>query len=198
MKLGGAYDTAVGPTPSLPATFEAIYERYFGAVCAWIRALGGPEADRDDIAQEVFLVIRRRLPDFDGANLPGWIYRIAQRQVRDFKRRAWWKHVFSWRVEDPATLPHGQLTPAAALEKKEDQRILYALLGKLPEARRATFVLFEIEGLSGEEIAQLQGIPLNTVWTRLYHARREFFALAARQHRTHQVRIAAAPGRTRP
>ena len=46
--------------------------------------------------------------------------------------------------------------------------------------RRSAFVLFEIEGLSGEEIARIQSIPLNTVWTRLHHARREFFALAAK------------------
>ena len=50
----------------------------------------------------------------------------------------------------------------------------------MAEARRTAFVLFEIEGLSGDEIARIQSIPLNTVWTRLHHARREFFALAAK------------------
>ena len=70
--------------------------------------------------------------------------------------------------------------PAAALERREDQRILLAILGKIREERRTTFVLFEIEGLSGEEIARIQSVPLNTVWTRLYHARRDFAALAAR------------------
>jgi RNA polymerase sigma-70 factor, ECF subfamily len=181
---GGSNDFAEGRSTSSPTTFEAIYHHYFTAVCSWIRAMGGPDADRDDIAQEVFLVVRRRLPAFDGANLPGWLYRIAQHQVRDFRRRAWFKHVFTgWRVDEADSLPHTQPTPAAALEKKEDQRALYALLDKIPESRRATFVLFEIEGLSGEEIAQLQGIPLNTVWTRLHHARRDFFAMAAKQHR---------------
>ena len=53
-------------------------------------------------------------------------------------------------------------------------------LAKIREERRTTFVLFEIEGLSGEEIARIQSVPLNTVWTRLYHARRDFAALAAR------------------
>ena len=55
-----------------------------------------------------------------------------------------------------------------------------AILGKIREERRTTFVLFEIEGLSGEEIARIQSVPLNTVWTRLYHARRDFAALATR------------------
>ena len=59
--------------------------------------------------------------------------------------------------------------------------MLWALLGKMREHRRATFVLFEIRGAVGRrDCAQVQGIPINTVWTRLYHARKEFFALAAK------------------
>ena len=53
------------------------------------------------------------------------------------------------------------------------------MLGKMSEVRRTTFILFEIEGYSGEEIAEMQGIPLNTVWTRLHHARKEFLRLVA-------------------
>ena len=165
--------------------FERIYHEWFDEVCRWIRALGGPDADRDDIAQEVFLVVRRRLGDFDGGNLPGWLYRITQRQVRDFRRRTWTRHIFTRRrVEEPDILPHASQNPATALEKKENQRVLYAMLGKIREARRSTFILFEIEGLSGAQISQIQGIPLKTVWTRLHHARKDFFALAAKQHRS--------------
>ncbi len=165
--------------------FERIYQDWFEDVCCWIRALGGPDADRDDIAQEVFLVVRRRLGSFDGANLPGWLYRITQRQVRDFRRRTWIKHIFTRRrLEEPDTLPHASQNPAAALERKENQRVLYTILAKIREARRTTFILFEIEGLSGAQIAQIQAIPLKTVWTRLHHARKDFFALAAKQHRS--------------
>ena len=63
--------------------------------------------------------------------------------------------------------------------------MLQTLLAKLAEAQRTTFVLFEIEGLSGEEIARIQEIPVNTVWTRLHHARRQFFSLAAKYQLTH-------------
>lgn len=161
--------------------FRAIYDTWFNEVLRWTRALGGPEADRDDIVQEVFLVVRRRLSSFDGANPAGWLYRITRRQVRDFRRRTWVKHIFSKsRVLDPDRMPHRQSDPAQALEHKEDQRVLYGMLQKMKEDRRVTFVLFEIEGLSGEEIARVQNVPVNTVWTRLHHARREFFALAAK------------------
>jgi RNA polymerase sigma-70 factor, ECF subfamily len=165
----------------LAPDFRSFYDAWFENVARWVRALGGLDADREDIVQEVFLVVRRRLSHFDGANPAGWLYQIARRQVRDFRRRTWVKHIFNRRhVDDPDALPHATNEPAAALEAKEKQRILYALLAKIPEDRRCAFVLFEIEGLSGEEIARVQGVPLNTVWSRLHHARREFFALAAR------------------
>jgi RNA polymerase sigma-70 factor (ECF subfamily) len=168
------------------AEFRAIYDAWFDDVSRWIRALGGLEADRDDIVQEVFLVVRRRLKAFDGKNLAGWLYRITTRQVRDFRRRAWVKHIFTRRrAQEPDVLPHGGTSPAAALERKEEQRVLQTLLLKMAEARRTAFVLFEIEGLSGDEIARIQEIPVNTVWTRLHHARREFFALAAKYQLTH-------------
>jgi RNA polymerase sigma-70 factor (ECF subfamily) len=184
MRLGGRHSSAHRPTPLPTGRFAEIYQQWFREVGSWIRALGGPDADRDDIAQEVFLVVRRRLPAFDGANLPGWLYRITQRQVRDFRRRAWFRHVFTrGHLEEADTLPHSHPGPAATLERKENQRLLYAMLDKIRESRRSTFVLFEIECLSGEEIAQIQGIPINTVWSRLHHARRDFFALAAKQHR---------------
>jgi RNA polymerase sigma-70 factor, ECF subfamily len=179
--------TAPSVVPQDPrAEFRAIYDAWFDDVCRWIRALGGLDADRDDIVQEVFLVVRRRLNAFDGSNIAGWLYRITSRQVRDFRRRAWVKYIFNRRrAQEPDALPHGGSSPAAALEHKEEQRVLHMLLGKMAEARRTAFVLFEIEGLSGEEIARIQSIPVNTVWTRLHHARREFFALAAKYQVTH-------------
>jgi RNA polymerase sigma-70 factor, ECF subfamily len=164
--------------------FRAVYDAWFEEVSRWIRALGGLDADRDDIVQEVFLVVRRRLSSFDGANMAGWLYRITRRQVRDFRRRSWVKHIFNRRsVGEPDHLAHAGGGPAAALEQKDAQRVLQTILGKMKEDRRSAFVLFEIDGLSGEEIARIQSIPLNTVWTRLHHARREFFALAAKYQR---------------
>jgi RNA polymerase sigma-70 factor (ECF subfamily) len=170
-----------------PAEFRGFYDDWFEDVSRWARALGGLEADREDIVQEVFLVVRRRLAAFDGVNPAGWLYRITRRQVRDFRRRSWVKHIFTRRrFDEPDALPMNKDGdgdgggPAAALEAKEKQRILYSILDKMHEDRRGAFVLFEIDGLSGEEIARVQSVPVNTVWTRLHHARKEFFALAAK------------------
>jgi len=162
-----------------------MYGLWAESVFKWIRALGGPEADREDIAQEVFLVASRRLHAFDGSNPGGWLYRITQRQVRDFRRRSWIKRIFTREHTDAVdALPHDDvLCPADTLERKQNQRVLFALLSKMNADRRAAFVLFEIEGLSGEEIARIQNVSVNTVWKRVHVARKEFFALVARYQR---------------
>src|SRR5215831_5501202 len=73
------------------AHFDEIYRRLFDDVSRWVRALGGPEADRDDLVQDVFVIVHRRLDDFDGQNLLGWLHQIARHRVRDFRRLQWFK-----------------------------------------------------------------------------------------------------------
>jgi RNA polymerase sigma-70 factor (ECF subfamily) len=164
--------------------FREIYESWFDDVVKWLYALGVPGSDTEDLAQEIFLVVRRKLPDFDGGNLPGWLFRIAELTVRDHRRRAWFKNLVLRREEiDLSQLPHAAEGPAHSYEHAENRRMFQALISKMSEKRRTTFVLFEIEGYSGEEIAQLQDVPLGTVWTRLHHARKEFWKLVGEQKR---------------
>ncbi|HVZ87858.1 MAG TPA: RNA polymerase sigma factor [Polyangia bacterium] len=166
------------------ARFLAIYDLWAESVLKWIRALGGGEADREDIAQEVFLIASRRLHAFDGSNPAAWLYRITQRQVRDFRRRAWIRRIFTKDHTDAIdALADDRACPSDMLERKQSQRVLFALLSKMNTDRRAAFVLFEIDGLSGEEIARIQGVAVNTVWKRLHVARKEFLALVARHQR---------------
>jgi RNA polymerase sigma-70 factor (ECF subfamily) len=160
------------------ADFASLYDAWFDDVLKWLRALGAPPSDQEDLAQEVFLVVRRRLVDFDHRNVAGWLFRIASRQVAAHKRRKWWKAVLARRPDlELDELPDRDAGPAAALEQKERRQILQGLLEQLPEKRRTTFMLFELEGYSGEEIARLQSIPVATVWTRLHHARKDLFGL---------------------
>jgi len=163
-------------------TFEDIYSRWFHDVTRWVRAFGGLDGDLDDLTQEVFIVVRRKLPEFDGANLPGWLYSIAKRTVRDYRRRAWIRHLFLKSQihagEDDWSRP--PLNPAELLERRQAERLLVQILDKMTATRRTTFILFEIEGYTGEEIAELQRVPVNTVWTRLHYARKDFSSLIAR------------------
>lgn len=154
--------------------FASIYNEWFHEVERWIRALGAPDADREDLAQEVFIVVRRKMGTFDGRNLAGWLYAITRLTVKDHGRRAWMRHLFKRRAPLPEETASGSDTPAVAFERQEERRLLQQILGKMNPARRETFALFELGGYSGEEIAALQEIPLNTVWTRLHYARKEF------------------------
>jgi len=166
--------------------FIQFYGDWFDHVSRLVRLLGAPEADREDILQEVFLVVRRRLPSFDGASPSGWLYQITRRKVRDFRNRAWVKHIFTRkRDEEPDALAADGVHPEKALETKQKHKALEAILAKMNPDRRAAFVLFELEGLSGEEIAEIQGVALNTVWTRLHTGRKEFFELAEKYRRIH-------------
>jgi RNA polymerase sigma-70 factor (ECF subfamily) len=183
---------AKAPPPDIarvqkPLDFASIYDAWFDHVSRWVRALGAPEADNEDISQEVFLVVRRRLCDFDGRNVAGWLHRIASGQVRQHRRRRWIRSVFSRQPIAVEDLPAMGASPIAALETREKQRVLELLLSKMSEKRRVAFVLFEIDGYGGDEIADILDIPINTVWTRLHHARRDFFALVA-QYRNAQRR----------
>ena len=171
------------PVPSR-LTFTEIYDAWFEYVLRWIRALGGREADREDIAQDVFLVVRRRLHTFDGRNLPGWLYQITKRQVRDFRRLTWVRSIFTREHTDAVDdVPDHRAGPAATLERKQNQRIVVALLSKMNPDRRVALVLSEIDGLSCAEIARVQGVPLHTVWKRLHTARKEFRVLVNRTRR---------------
>ncbi len=167
---------------TLPMDFEEVYRTFFGQVCGWIRALGGPEDERDDLVQDVFLVVHRRLADFDGKNTPGWLFQIARRRVRDFRRRHWFRLLLSSSPVDDS-LTSSANDPEAELDATQQQAILSRLLTKLPEAQRAAFVLFEIDGYSGEEIARLHGVPVSTVWARIHKARAKLAANVSRLRR---------------
>jgi RNA polymerase sigma-70 factor, ECF subfamily len=158
----------------------SLYDQWFERVVRWIRGLGASNGDVEDIAQEVFLIVRRKLPDFDGRNFRGWLYLITCRQVRQH-RRSFWPHLFSQRATFP--VDERLLTarnPSSVLEEKERRVLAARVLGQMNETRRVAFILFEIEGYSGDEIAAMLGIPVATVWTRVFHARKDFLALAAR------------------
>jgi RNA polymerase sigma-70 factor, ECF subfamily len=169
--------------PSEPLEFATIYETWFDDVSRWVRALGGPAADRDDLVQDVFLIVYRRLHDFDGQNVAGWLYKIARRRVRDFRRLAWVKNLVGRRAPLSDALTGSTSTPAELLERKERSAELERMLETLSDDQRVAFVLFEIEGYSGEEIARVQGVPINTVWARIYKSRKKLQEQIVRSER---------------
>lgn len=170
----------VGPR----ASFEQIYDAWFDDVARWVRALGVRHGDAEDLVQDVFIVVHRRLHSFDGRNVAGWLYRITRRRVRDHRRHAWVKHYFGLKsTPPPDDLALARTGPLDDVEREERQRLLQDLLGALNPSQRAAFVLFEIEGKTGEEIAQLQSVSVNTVWARVHRARKLLMRAIDRRER---------------
>jgi RNA polymerase sigma-70 factor (ECF subfamily) len=162
-----------------PTDFQRVYALHFQRVSHWVRAFGGLDADIDDLTQEVFLVVQRKLDSFQGANMAAWLYGIARKTVSDHRRRAWFRRWLRGPDLDTMHTTAAHADPIASFERREAQRIVAAILNKMSAVRRSTFILFEIEGYSGEEIAELEDVPVNTAYTRLHHARKDFFRLMA-------------------
>ncbi|MDF3068046.1 MAG: polymerase sigma factor RpoE [Polyangiaceae bacterium] len=164
------------------AAFERIYDEWYAHVARWVRALGVRSADVEDLVQDVFIIVHRRLATFDGQNLGGWLYRITRRRVRDYRQLVWVRSFFGVQSLAPSEeLLQTAVGPLEELERIEGQRLLERLLAALTPDQRVAFVLFEIEGQKGEEIARLQQVAVNTVWARVHKARKTLLRELARR-----------------
>jgi RNA polymerase sigma-70 factor (ECF subfamily) len=154
----------------------AIYGAYAPAVAAWAARLAGPTADLEDLVQEVFLVVERKISSFRGeAKMTTWLYRITHNVVRAYRRKARFRRWLSGSAEDAAgRIPAGGPTPIEELERRRAQATVYRALERMGDKQRTVFILFELEGLSGQQIAELTGTKLNAVWVRLHRARADF------------------------
>jgi RNA polymerase sigma-70 factor (ECF subfamily) len=160
--------------------FDRVYTEHFAHVSRWARALGGLDADLDDLTQDVFLVVRRKLHTYAGPSLPAWLYGITRKTVSDYRRRAWMRRLWSGVTRSLESTPGAaEVASSDPFDRWEAQRIVKHVLDRMSPLRRSAFMLFEIEGYSGEEIAELEQIPLATVYTRLHHARKDFLRLTA-------------------
>jgi RNA polymerase sigma factor (sigma-70 family) len=167
--------------PPDPARLAQLYRVWFDQVVKWLNALGAPSADVEDIAQEVFMVTRRRLADFDGAYPAGWLYRIANGQLRQHRRRVWFR-VTSAPLESVAMdeMAHERPSALSEIETRQKKQLLDRLLLRMTAKRRIVFLLFEVQGHSLREIGIALGLPINTTKTRLHLGRKDFLKLLAK------------------
>jgi len=172
--------SAVASSPELDV--REVYERHADFVWRSLQHLGARPADLEDLGQEVFVVVHRRLSSFDGrSKLTTWLFGICLHLVQRQRRRAYLRFEFL-HAEPPERVD--ATTPESRYAEEESRRRLERLLDKLSPERRATFVLFEVEGMSCEEIAELTAVPIGTVYSRLHLARKQVKVAAARLQRT--------------
>jgi RNA polymerase sigma factor (sigma-70 family) len=153
-----------------------LFDRHEPALRRYLRRMGIPQADVDDLVQATFLEITRAAPSFDARRAGrSWIFGVASimlRRHRHFLRRA------VARISTWSSMPEAEVesTPAELFERAETGQRFARAFAALSAKKREAFVLVTLEGLSGEEAAQALGVPVNTIWTRLHHARLELRA----------------------
>jgi RNA polymerase sigma-70 factor (ECF subfamily) len=154
-------------------TVEEIYRAHAVDVARWAARLGGSRIDLEDVVQEVFTRVHRHLDDYRGeARLTTWLFRITENVVRSHGRRNRWRRWLG-SPEDAAEIPSTQDSPAETAERRESQVLMQRALDRLSPRYRTAIVLFELEDLPGEEVAERMGIKLSNLWVLLHRARAE-------------------------
>lgn len=175
-----------------PVDFDAVYERHFDFVWRLARRLGVPLAAADDVVQDVFVVVHRRLADYDArVSIRSWLWGIVTRVVADHRRRYHRKdsRCLPAQVDADGTEPYAAPGPAPCelAEQAEALRLVSALLDELDPEKRELLILAQFEEMSAVEISDCLQLNINTVYTRLRAARRAFDAAYSR-HRARRLR----------
>lgn len=156
---------------------QAIFREHAGFVLRVVRRLGVAPRDVEDVAQEVFVIVHRKVDTFTGeSSVRTWLYGITSRVASDYRRRAYVKRE-SLEAEPPAA--SFDAPQAQSVHERQLRQNLDTALDQLDDAKRAVFVLYEMEGVPMGEIAESLGCPLPTAYSRLREAReriRQHFA----------------------
>ena len=158
---------------SLDRALDNIYERHVNDVHRWVRRLLGPREDVEDLVHEIFLVAMRRRGEFRGDDkVTTWLFRITTLVVKDRRGRERTRHwLFARHGDELAAGRAPVVTPLDDLERQERSLLLYAALDRLPDRYRTPIILYELEGLSGEALAELLGVSRGALWVRLHRGR---------------------------
>lgn len=170
-------------------SFQLLVERYQGRMFSVVRHYARSAVEIEDIVQETFLKAYRKLDGFQHqSSFSTWLYRIAVNTALDFLKRHGRNPVTA--VEDPEIMqesgPGGfgprVIAPDQGLEREEIARITNEVLESLPEIFRTVLVLREFEEMSYQDMADLLGISIGTIESRLFRARARFREALIRLH----------------
>ncbi len=163
------------------ASWRALFDSHADFVCGVARRLGIPPGEVDDVCQEVFVVVWRKLDHFHSGKLTTWLYRITANVVSGRHRKRRNRRRLSDMFARLGIQPSAPPSPDVEYERSDARRRVDEVLAAMSAKKREVFSLFELEGLSGPEIAERLGCPPQTVRTRLFHARKEFTRIASRR-----------------
>jgi len=161
--------------------YREIVDAYRDRIITVVARVAGPGADAEDLAQDAFLKAFVALARFDGRSaLFTWIYRIAVNTARDWVDHRRRRPVVPLEGSEAEPADRREL-PGEAAERDELRASVRAALERLPEPFRTTLILREMEGNSYEEVAEILGVSIGTVESRLFRARAKLRALLEQQ-----------------
>lgn len=167
--------------PSDALDVEQVYRAHGEFLWASLHRLGVRSADVPDALQEVLVVVHKKLDSYRGeGRITTWLFGICLRVAAAQRRRA---HVRREELRSDAvdaTVPHPGATPEEAALAREGRRQLEEVLDGIEPERRALFVMYELEGFSCAELAELMDVPVGTIHSRLHAARKDFEQSLAR------------------
>jgi len=137
----------------------------------------------EDVYQEVFLVVHRRLDSYAGhCAITTWLFEVCFRVAAGYRRRAHFRR--EQLVPDAASVSYvaaSTPTPEREVEKRQAADRLHDILSSLNVEQRVVFSMFELEGLTCDQIGERIGVPVGTVYSRLHRARKAFLRALSRQ-----------------
>jgi RNA polymerase sigma factor (sigma-70 family) len=164
-----------------PPSWEEVVREHSGRVYRLAFRLTGNSHDAEDLTQEVFVRVFRSLPTYSPGTFEGWLHRITTNLFLDMTRRRQRIRFEGLGEETAAKLRGAEPTPSQAFDERHLDFDISAALADLPPEYRAAVVLCDIEGLTYEEIADVLGVKLGTVRSRIHRGRAQL--RAALEHR---------------
>jgi RNA polymerase sigma-70 factor (ECF subfamily) len=154
------------------ASWRELYAENFDFAWRIARRLGTPQSELEDVAQESFEIAFTHLADFREGRFRTWLYRIVANVVSSRHRGRRVRELFMGLLGNGPARTDSSLQPR--VEARETLVLVQQVLARMAPKKREVFALHELEGLPHAEIAELVGTSVETVRTRLFHARKEF------------------------
>jgi len=156
----------------------------------------GPGPDLDDVVQESFIQVYRSIGTFKGnSRFSTWLYRVvsnvAKMHIRAKRSRPQLASAVAQEIPRPDSDRAGPEDAAARSQRVER---LYAHIHRLPEKKRTVLLMHDFDGVAPKRIAEVVGIPLQTVRTRLFYARKELYGALARDEELRDLMAEGARG----
>lgn len=174
-----------------PGWFEALFHAELDFVVRSLLRLGVKQKDVEDVAQEVFLQVAKKASTYEaGRPVRAWLWGFARRLASDYRDLA--RHRYEHTQDDDHALGTANSDPLSDAMSAESKSLIHQALLKLPEERREVVILYELEEMTLQEIADLTGTSINTIASRLRKGREELAVVAKALQAQHHQEVGAA------